>query len=215
MRLTRMLLGVFAAVLAGPALSAQAPVSEMDAHIAAAKAAAGLDYRATFVNLCLPGREPGARQSGGWTRGWRGAAGGRGARGGGAEAPARRRIAPRGTPRHTRCSTTSTGSARGSIRRGRCARATGLIIIDTNFAWATQPEIIDGLTDARTRSAANQIRRHQPRARRPRSGRRGTAEAIRRQGGDGRGRLGVDAAAARDRRRRRADARRRRRSATA
>ena len=29
-----------AAVLVGPALSAQAPVSEMDAHIAAAKAAA-------------------------------------------------------------------------------------------------------------------------------------------------------------------------------
>jgi hypothetical protein len=55
MRLTRMLLGVFA-VLAGPALSAQAPPSDMDTHIAAAKAAAGLDYRATFVNLCYPGR---------------------------------------------------------------------------------------------------------------------------------------------------------------
>ena len=46
MRPTRMLLGVFAAVLAGPALSAQAPPSDMDTHIAAAKAAAGLDYRA-------------------------------------------------------------------------------------------------------------------------------------------------------------------------
>ena len=45
MRLTGMLLGVFAAVLAGPALSAQAPPSDMDTHIAAAKAAAGLDYR--------------------------------------------------------------------------------------------------------------------------------------------------------------------------
>ena len=30
----------------------------------------------------------------------------------------------------------------------------GIIIIDTNFAWATQPEIIDGLTDAGSRTRA-------------------------------------------------------------
>ena len=88
----------------------------------------------------------------------------------------------------------------------------GLIIIDTNFAWATEPEIINGLTTLGLDPQANQIRRHQPCARRSRSGRRRTAEAIWRQGRDGRGRLGLDAAAARDRRRRRADARRGRRS---
>ena len=83
MRLTRMLLGVFAAVLAGPALSAQAPVSEMDAHIAAAKTAAGLDYRATFVNLCLPGANPALANPAAGRAGGAGAAGERGAPGGG------------------------------------------------------------------------------------------------------------------------------------
>ena len=33
---------------------AQAPASQIDSHIASAKAAAGQDYRGTFVNLCLP-----------------------------------------------------------------------------------------------------------------------------------------------------------------
>ena len=83
MRLTRMLLGVFAAVLAGPALSAQAPPSDMDTHIAAAKAAAGLDYRATFVNLCLPGANPALANPAAGRAGGAGAAGERGARGGG------------------------------------------------------------------------------------------------------------------------------------
>ena len=41
------------------ASAAQVPVSEVDAHIAAARTAAGQDYRATFVNLCLPGGGPG------------------------------------------------------------------------------------------------------------------------------------------------------------
>ena len=41
----------------GSALSAQAPVSQIDTHINAARAAAGQDYRATFVNLCFPGAQ--------------------------------------------------------------------------------------------------------------------------------------------------------------
>ena len=32
----------------------QTPATPVDSHIAAARTAAGLDYRATFVNLCLP-----------------------------------------------------------------------------------------------------------------------------------------------------------------
>ena len=47
---------------------AQTP-GEMDSHIAAAKAAAGLDFRGTFVNLCLPGAAPGPPRGGGAGRG--------------------------------------------------------------------------------------------------------------------------------------------------
>ena len=38
--------------------------AEMDSHIAAAKAAAGLDFRGTFVNLCLPGAALGGARGG-------------------------------------------------------------------------------------------------------------------------------------------------------
>ena len=51
---TRILIGTFAAVLVSTMSAAQAPTSDVDAHIATAKAAAGQEYRATFVNLCLP-----------------------------------------------------------------------------------------------------------------------------------------------------------------
>jgi NAD(P)H-dependent flavin oxidoreductase YrpB (nitropropane dioxygenase family) len=54
----RLLLGVCGAATVGTILSAQAPAGDLDAHISAAKAAAGLDYRATFVNLCFPGANP-------------------------------------------------------------------------------------------------------------------------------------------------------------
>src|SRR5262245_48231084 len=50
---------LFVAVLASvltlcTAVLAQTP-SEIESHIAAAKTAAGQDFRGTFVNLCLPG----------------------------------------------------------------------------------------------------------------------------------------------------------------
>jgi hypothetical protein len=44
---------LLSATLLGTA-AAQAPLSQIDTHIATAKAAAGQDYRATLVNLCLP-----------------------------------------------------------------------------------------------------------------------------------------------------------------
>ena len=40
----RLLIGIFVAALTGHTPAAQASVSEMDTHINAAKAAAGLDY---------------------------------------------------------------------------------------------------------------------------------------------------------------------------
>ena len=190
MRLTRMLLGVFAAVLAGPALSAQAPVSEIDAHIAAAKAAAGLDYRATFVNLCLPGANPALANPAAGRAGGAGAAGERGARGGGGRGAGA--TPDRATWYASPYKVFDNFYWLGTRQHSSWALRTsdGLIIIDTNFAWATQPEIIDGLKTLGLDPRRHQIRPHQPRARRSRPGRRGTAETIRREGGDGRGRLG-------------------------
>lgn len=111
------------------ALAAQPPSSEIDAHIAAARTAAGLDYRATFVNLCLPSAP-------------RGGGRGRGARGGAPQTPDRSTwYAPPfkvfdnlywlGTRQHSSWALQTSG---------------GIIIIDTNFAWATEPEIVEGLT---------------------------------------------------------------------
>ena len=125
------------AVLLSTALLAQAPSGEIDAHIAAARTAAGQDYRATFVNLCLPS----APRGGGAGRG--GAAGrGAPARGATPQTPDRANwYAPPfkvfdnlywlGTRQHSSWALQTSA---------------GIIIIDTNFAWATRPEIIDGLT---------------------------------------------------------------------
>src|SRR5687768_17985892 len=70
--------------------AAQAPASEVDAHIAAARTAAGQDYRATFVNLCLPaaggGRGAAGRGAGAAAAPGRGGAGRGAAAGGGAPA---------------------------------------------------------------------------------------------------------------------------------
>jgi metallo-beta-lactamase class B len=122
--------------LAGLAV-AQAPSSQIDTHIAAAKAAAGQDYRGTLVNLCLPNAAPGAGGRGAAG----GGAGGRGA-GGAPQTPDRANwYAPPfkvfdnlywlGTRQHSSWALQTSA---------------GIIIIDTNFAWATEPEIIEGLT---------------------------------------------------------------------
>jgi metallo-beta-lactamase class B len=141
------------------ALAAQAPASQIDTHINAARVAAGQDYRATFVNLCFTGGGPGGAPRGGGPAGGRaagaapgGAAGA--ARGGGAAgARAGGGRGGGGTPDR------ATWYASpykvfdnlywlGTRQHSSWALRTsdGLIIIDTNFAWATQPEIIDGLT---------------------------------------------------------------------
>jgi metallo-beta-lactamase class B len=113
-------------------IAAQAPASGVDTHLATARAAAGQEHRATFVNLCLPA-----------AAGGRGAAGRGGAGRGGAPATPDRagwyaspykvfdNLYWLGTRQHSSWAL-NTGA--------------GLIVIDTNFAWATQPEIIDGLT---------------------------------------------------------------------
>jgi len=143
MHVTRLLIAVFGAALLCAAPSAQAPVSEMDAHIAAARAAAGLDYRATFVNLCFAGANPGlanpaiARAGGAAPPGGR-AAGGRGA------AATPDRATWYASPYKVFDNFYWLGTRQHSSWALRTSE--GLIIIDTNFAWATEPEIINGLT---------------------------------------------------------------------
>jgi metallo-beta-lactamase class B len=125
-----MMCSVSAMLLAAVGL-AQSPSSQIDAHIATARAAAGQDYRGSFVNLCLPSAPAG------------GGRGGAGRGGGGApQTPDRANwYAPPfkvfdtlywlGTRQHSSWALQTSG---------------GIIIIDTNFDWATEPEIIEGLT---------------------------------------------------------------------
>jgi metallo-beta-lactamase class B len=114
----------------------------MDSHINAAKAAAGLDYRATFVNLCFPGANPGlanpaiARAGGGGPTAARG-----GGRGPGVTPD---RATWYASPYRIFDNFYWLGTRQHSSWALRTSE--GLIIIDTNFAWATEPEIIDGLT---------------------------------------------------------------------
>jgi metallo-beta-lactamase class B len=125
------LVSLLSAMLVGTAVLAQAPPNESDAHIAAARAAAGQDYRNTFINLCLPA----APRGGGAGRGSSGA-------GGVPQTPDRAtwyappfkvfdNLSWLGTRQHSSWALQTSG---------------GIIIIDTNFAWATEPEIIDGMS---------------------------------------------------------------------
>ena len=154
MKRTHILNGSLSALLLGSVTLAQTPPSEIDTHIATAKAAAGLDYRGTFVNLCLPGggapgggaRGAGAAPAGGAQRGGaRGAA--PAARGAAAGAPATPATPDRAgwyaSPYKVFDNLYWLGTRQHSSWALRTSA--GLILIDTNFAWATQPEIIDGL----------------------------------------------------------------------
>jgi metallo-beta-lactamase class B len=141
MRRTLLPLATAGALLVSAAAYAQAPASEMEKHIATARAAAGLDYRATFVNLCFTGANPALARAGGG-----GAAAGRGAGGGrGTGAPT---TPDRATWYASPYKVFDNFYWLGTRQHSSWALRTseGIIIIDTNFAWATQPEIIDGLT---------------------------------------------------------------------
>ncbi|HVH26157.1 MAG TPA: MBL fold metallo-hydrolase [Vicinamibacterales bacterium] len=130
MKHTPIAIASLSAMLLATAALAQAPSSQIDTHVLAAKTAAGQDYRATFVNLCLPSAPPG------------GGAGPAGRGAGAPQTPDRANwYAPpfkvfdnlywMGTRQHSSWALQTSG---------------GIIIIDTNFAWATEPEIVEGLT---------------------------------------------------------------------
>jgi metallo-beta-lactamase class B len=161
---------VFGTMVAGALLAAQTPVSQIDTHINAARTAAGQEYRATFVNLCFTGGGPGGGARGGGAAPGGGRAGATPAAARGAAAP------PAGQGAAAPAAGQGAGGRAGGRGAGGTPdRATwyaspykvfdnlywlgtrqhsswalrtsdGLIIIDTNFAWATEPEIINGLT---------------------------------------------------------------------
>ena len=139
----------------GGAAVTPTPSSEIDAHIATAKTAAGQDYRSTFVNLCLPagapagGRGAGAGAPGAAGRGAGAAPGAPGAAGRGAgAAPGAPQTPDRANWYAPPFKVFDNLYWLGTRQHSSWALQTsaGLIIIDTNFAWATEPEIIDGLT---------------------------------------------------------------------
>ena len=162
------LAALFVAMLVTIAVSAQAPAGEIDTHVTAARTAAGQEYRATFVNLCFSGANPagaraggaapaagavpaaGAARAGGATR-----AGGP-APAGGAPPAGGRAAGGRGAGGTPDRATWYASPYKvfdnlywlGTRQHSSWALRTsdGLIIIDTNFAWATEPEIINGLT---------------------------------------------------------------------
>ena len=151
-----MLASLFAAILGTVAL-AQVASTPMDTHIAAAKAAAGQDHRATFMNLCLPAaaaaRGQGAAPQAGGGRGTAVAAGGRGAAGAAGGNAGRGAAAAPQTPDRANWyappfKVFDNLYWLGTRQHSSWALQTsnGLVIIDTNFAWATEPEIIEGLT---------------------------------------------------------------------
>src|SRR5688572_13961590 len=149
MRGKPILIGTLWAVAAGTAATAQTTLSDVDTHIAAARAAAGQDFRATFVNLCLPAGGGGRGAAGRGAAGAPGAAARGGAGRGGAAAGGGAPAAPDrsgwyASPYKVFDNLYWLGTRQHSSWALRTSE--GLIIIDTNFAWATQPEIIDGLT---------------------------------------------------------------------
>jgi metallo-beta-lactamase class B len=155
------LISSLSVVLFGAAVFAQTTANEADTHVAAARAAAGMDFRNTFMNLCLPaGGRGGARGPAAPDAAGRGAA---------APNPAAGRGAGRGAAPGRGDAGRAAGPGQAPDRANWYAppfkifdnlywlgtrqhsswalqTSAGLIIIDTNFAWATEPEIIDGLT---------------------------------------------------------------------
>jgi metallo-beta-lactamase class B len=117
---------------------AQTP-SEMDSHIAVAKTAAGQEFRGTFVNLCLPAGAPvGGRGAGG------GGGGGRGGRGTAGAPATPDRAGWYASPYKVFDNLYWLGTRQHSS--WALTTSDGIIVIDTNFSWAIEPEIVEGLT---------------------------------------------------------------------
>jgi metallo-beta-lactamase class B len=128
MKTYRLLTASLAALVLSGAAGAQTTSSEIDSHIATAKAAAGMDHRATFINLCFPTPFPG---------------GARGAASLLTPRPAPDRAIWYASPYKVFDNLYWLGTRQHSS--WALKTSAGIVIIDTNFAWATEPEILDGL----------------------------------------------------------------------
>lgn len=128
MRTYGLVLCVTALALSTSAIG-QVQSDQIDSHITLAKTAAGLDYRATFVNLCFPNPPPG---------------GARGAAGLLVPRPAPERGTWYASPHQVFDNLYWLGTRQHSS--WALKTSAGIILIDTNFAWATQPEILDGMS---------------------------------------------------------------------
>ena len=124
-----------ALLLAGSAL-AQPTDGTVDSHVAAARAAAGLDYRNTLLNLCPLFPPPPGRGGAG-----RGPAPGAGLT---TPRPAPDRAGWYASPYKVFDNFYWLGTRQHSS--WALVTSAGIIIIDTNFAWATDPEIVEGMT---------------------------------------------------------------------
>lgn len=168
MKRVPVLLGSLTALLATAPAGAQSQPSEVDIHVANARAAAGQDFRNTFINLCIP-NTPRPGGGGGFGGGAPGGAGGPGGAPGGAGGPGGAPGGPGAAPRPAGGGGGGGGGGASPDRAGWYAppykvfdnlywlgsrtfsswaltTSAGIIIIDTNFAYTTQAEIIDGLT---------------------------------------------------------------------
>ena len=118
-------LGVLLPLSTGASAIAEVPFDQIDAHVEAAKVAAGTDFPGTFINLCLPATPmpanfpPPTPANAPDPAGW--------------YAPPYKifdNLYWLGTRQHSSWALQTSA---------------GLIIIDTNFHWATDPTIVDGL----------------------------------------------------------------------
>ena len=135
------------AALLGAVVIAQSPQTDSDVHLASARAAAGMDFRNSFINLCLPGGGRGPAGAGATGRA-AGQGGGAGAAGGAAAARGRGGQPDRASWYAPPFKVFDNLYWLGTRQHSSWALQTsdGLIIIDTNFAWATEPEIVAGVT---------------------------------------------------------------------
>ena len=133
MKRTILVIGSLTAMLLGGSALAQAPSSEIEGHMATARAAAGMDFRNTYMNLCpIPAAATAGR------------GGGRGAGGRGAAPATPDRAIWYASPYKVFDNLYWLGTRQHSS--WALTTSAGIIIIDTNFAYTTQAEIIEGLT---------------------------------------------------------------------
>ena len=120
---TRAALAIAALVGLGGA-AAQPAANSIDAHLAAAKTAAGFDFTGTLARVCIAAANRSRPRC---------------------RARLLRRRARPGSPSPPRCSTISISSARRSTPSWALTTSEGIILIDTLYEYASDEAIVGGL----------------------------------------------------------------------